>query len=347
MMKCKLSAILSIPAVVLSLTACSRLFPDILGSRQVRFSAKADGIATKTAYDGLVDDDGKKYAIIKWNEGDKIRVYTAEGGDIESASSSSGFCYADYALSDIQPPSGHVSGAGKITAAGSGLNWKAESGSATFYAFYPETQSVIPSGGGGLSAQVTIPSTQIETADAIADLPLVAHKTAAYGETVDLTFNAAFSTFEFIIKSDTGSGTITLNSVTLSTKEDPGNTAYLAGTGEYNIGTGAFTYGASKFRAVTVSFPTPKVITESEGATFTLFTFPVDMSQMTLTVNYTKDGNLVEKHLDLNKGGAPIAFHAGCYSRILGLALPDTGIRLFLGNVSVDNLIDTSHEINY
>lgn len=345
MMKSKLSAILSIPAVVLSLAACSRLSLDIPESHQVRFSAKAGGIDTKTTYGDIVEDGGKKYAIIKWNEGDKIRVYTAEGADIESGSSSFGFCYADYALSDIHQ-SGHASGAGKITAAGSGLDWKAESGSATFYAVYPAAQGVISSGGSGLSAQVAIPSAQSGTAD-IAGLPLVAGKTAAYGETVDLTFNAAFSTFEFIIKSDTGSGTITLNSVTLSTKEDPGNTAYLAGTGEYNIGTGAFTYGASPSRAVTVTFPTPKVITESEGATFTLFTFPVDMSQMTLTVNYTKDGNLVEKHLDLNQGGTPITFQAGCYTRIYGLALPDTGIRLFLGAVSVDDLIDTPHEINY
>ena len=342
MMKSNLSTILSIPAVVLSLAACSRLSPDIPGSRQVRFSANAGGIATKTAYGDIVEDGGKKYAIIKWIEGDKIRVYTAEGADIESGSSSSGFCYADYALSDIHQ-SGHASGAGKITAAGSGLNWKAESGSATFYAVYPAAQGVISSGGSGLSAQVAIPPAQSGVTD-IAGLPLVAEKTAAYGETVNLTFYAAFSTFEFTLKSDTGSGTLTLNSVTLSTKDAA---VYLAGTGEYNIGTGAFTYGASPSRAVTVTFPEPKEISESEGATFTLFTFPVDMSQMTLTVNYTKDGNLVEKHLDLNKGGAPIAFHAGCYSRILGLALPDTGIRLFLGAVSVDDLIDTPHEINY
>lgn len=346
MMKSNLSTILSIPAVVLSLAACSRLSLDIPGSHQVRFSAKAGGIATKTTYGDIVEDGGKKYAIIKWNEGDKIRVYTAEGADIESGSSSSGFCYADYALSDIHQ-SGHASGAGKITAAGSGLNWKAESGSATFYAVYPATQDINTPSGGGLSAQVTIPLTQSGTAD-IAGLPLVASKTADYGETVDLTFNAAFSTFEFTIRSDTGSGTITLNSVTLSTKEEPGNTAYLAGTGDYNIGTGAFTYGASPSRAVTVTFPTPKkVITESEGATFTLFTLPVTMSQLTLTVNYTKDGNLVEKHLDLNQGGTSISFKAGCYTRIYGLALPDTGIRLFLGAVSVDNLIDAPHVINY
>lgn len=343
MMKSKLSTILSIPAVVLSLAACSRLSPDILGSRQVRFSANAGGIATKTTYGDIVEDGGKKYAIIKWNEGDKIRVYTAEGADIESGSSSFGFCYADYALSDIHQ-SGHASGAGKITATGSGLNWKAESGSATlFYAVYPAAQGVISSGGSGLSAQVAIPSAQSGAAD-IAGMPLVASKTAAYGETVDLTFSPAFSTFEFIIKSDTGSGTITLNSVTLSTKDAA---VYLAGQGEYDIDTEAFTYGASPSRAVTVTFPSPKVITESEGATFTLFTFPVDMSQMTLTVNYTKDGNLVEKHLDLNQGGTPITFQAGCYTRIYGLALPDTGIRLFLGAVSVDNLNDASHVINY
>lgn len=343
MMKSKLSTILSIPAVVLSLAACSRLSLDIPGSHQVRFSANAGGIATKTAYGDIVEDGGKKYAIIKWNEGDKIRVYTAEGADIESGSSSSGFCYADYALSDIHQ-SGHASGAGKITAAGNGLKWASESGSATFYAVYPDTQGVVPSGEGGLSAQVTIPSTQSGTAD-IAGMPLVASKTAAYGETVDLTFSPAFSTFEFIIKSDTGSGTITLNSVTLSTKDAA---VYLAGQGEYDIDTEAFTYGASPSRAVTVTFPTPKkVITESEGATFTLFTLPVTMSQLTLTVNYTKDGNLVEKHLDLNQGGTPITFQAGCYTRIYGLALPDTGIRLFLGAVSVDNLIDRPHEINY
>ncbi len=327
---------------LMMLAGCSdRLF----APGRVRFSARQDGISTKTAYDGFAKEGGKEYAVIEWNDGDKIRVYAAEGGNIESDNTSSGFCYADYALSDIQT-SGRTSKADRMTPAGNGLKWASESGSATFYAVYPDTQGVVPSGEGGLSAAVSIPSAQDGSA-VISGLPLFADKTAAYGETVDLAFSAAFSTFEFTIKSDIGSGTLTLNSVTLSTKEDPGNTAYLAGTGEYNIGTKAFTYGASKFRAVTVSFPTPKVITESEGATFTLFTFPVDMSQMTLTVNYTKDGNLVEKHLDLNQGDTPITFHAGHYTRILGLALPDSGFRLFLGAVSVDNLSDRPHVINY
>lgn len=342
-MKNKFSITLLLP-VALLLASCTPSSLE-MGHNPVRFTARSHGIATKTSYGPFVDDGGKKYAVINWTSGDKIRVYTAEGGDVESGLSEGGFYYCDYALSDIST-SGRISSAASITPSAGNLEWVSESGSATFFAIYPNTVAV--SASPSLEAEISIPSAQGGDASTVGTMPLVATKTADYSQDVDLSFTPAFSTFEFTIKSAENSGTMYLRSATLSTRDDPSNVAYVSGKGYYDFTGGSFTYDdAAKSRSAKVTFASPQEISPAKDFTFYLFTLPADMGYMTLTLVYTKDGNLVEKHLELSQGGTPLTFGAGHYTRITGLALKDTGIRLFLGTGQVNPLDDKPHVIKY
>ena len=323
--------------------------------RPVKFSARARGVLTKTAYSGFATDaeTGTNYAVIAWSASDRIRIYSPSGGPVSSANLQSGFYFYDYGLTGISTPDGgHVSEA-TLTQTGNGLVWASESGSAKFYSVYPYDLSVSPSGDENqyLSALITIPETQDGGSD-ISGLPLVSRAYANPDNDVVLEFHPAFSTFEFRIKSDTGSGSITLNSFTLSTKDDPANTAYVAGKGYYNIESQNFTYDSPLYRSATVTFSPKPVITESQETTFSIFTLPVKLSQMTITVNYTRNGVTAEKHLDLTKNGAWLTFHEQAYGpghfvRIYGLALKDD-FRFYMDpTFLVEPLGEKSHVINY
>lgn len=310
-------------------------------STAVRFSAHANGAITKTAYAGI--DGGFK--IIDWVNGNQIRIYSYDSGAITSSNTTSGFYYADYTLSDITT-SGHLSQAGTLAPAGSGLKWVDGGGDANFFSVYPSTLAVSASGS-DLDATVTIPENQDGSND-ISSLPLVAKTaTVTNGEGVNLDFIPAFSAFEFTIKSGIGSGSLTLNSITLSTEDEVGNPAYVTGTGNYDIASGTFVYGGTKERQASIVFSPKPTVTESSETTFTIFTLPVALSKMTITVNYTKDHTTIQKSLKLKKDGNWLDFLAGHYTRIYGLAVPDTGIRFFLNSVTVDPLDEESHTINY
>ena len=72
----------------------------------------------------------------------------------------------------------------------------------------------------------------------------------------------------------------------------------------------------------------------------------VEMSSMTISIQYTKDGFPSSKKLELKQNDSPIVFGAGKKIRIYGLALP-AGITLYLDPLNVDPLDDVPHEINY
>lgn len=331
--------LLCLCACFMTLIACSSRLD--LASNAVKFSADSHGAITKTTYGGYSGD----YALINWQDGDVIRIFTPGGGSINSSRQTDGFYYADYSLSDISI-SDHIS-SGQIAPAGEtpehGLMWGDQDAPATFYGVYPSTLDVSLSGS-SLCAEITIPQSQNGT-DEISALPLVAEATPAdYGDEVALSFLPAFSTFEFTIKS--ASGEITFDSITLSTEDDPSNLAYVSGTCLYNLEDGSVTYGSPKYRSATVSFSTKPTATETEETTFSLFTLPVDLSRMTITIQYTKDGFPSEKSLALNRNNLPIDFEAGKKIRIYGLALPG-GISLYMDPLYVVPLDDISHEINY
>lgn len=334
-MKEKVSFVFLVLACAASLSSCTQKLESF--GNAVRFSAHSNGSTTKTQYAGM---DGS-FEIINWVSGDQIRIYSPEGGGITSSDKSSGFFYADYTLSEIKT-SGHISQAGTITpTAGNGISWVDGGGNANFFSVYPSTLAVSASGS-KLGATVTIPESQ-NGSNVISSLPLVAKTaTVTNGESVNLDFSPAFSTFEFTIKSSTGSGSLTLNSITLSSEDNS-----VSGTGTYDIESGTFTPGATQERKATVTFPTPVEVTESKETTFYLFTLPINLSKVTITVNYTKDYTTLEKKLKLQKDSSWLTFTAGHYTRIYGLAVPDTGIRFFLNDVIVDPLTDESHVINY
>lgn len=308
----------------------------------VRFSASSDGFATRTSYHGFYEDGGHEYAVIQWENHDPIRIYSPSTNVVQAENMFNGnYCYADYVTTGIVTE-GRYSTA-KLQSSGNSMQWTSETGKAEFYGVYPNDNPVNVSGS-KLRAQVSVPASQ--TGDnTISSLPLVAYAAnVQQGNVVTLDFKAAFTTFEFTIKSDTGNGSLTLNSFTLATTK---TSTYLAGTGNYQINnsTLATDYGSDKSQAITVAFATPRVITEQTATTFTIFTLPASLSDLTITVNYTKEGSTVEKKLSLaNNKGKTLTFAAGLYHRIYGLAVPDQGIRFY--PVTVDPLDGQSHIID-
>lgn len=316
----------------------------------VIFRVHARSILTKTSYkDAFAEDGGKKYAVIEWNSGDKIRIYTPVSSPVTSEhsypASDPTLLYSDYDVTDIQT-TGHESKA-ELTQEGNGLLWNETGGSAKFYSVFPCNLDVSPSAS-GVEAVCSIPATQSGKKDALSIMPLTACQTVVSsqnGADVDLEFNPAFSTFHFQIKGDTGCGTLTLNSFTLSTSDE---SAYVAGTCNYSMDSRAFSsYGSSASKSVTVNFDPKPTITETDNTDIFIFTLPVDLTKLFIKVNYTKDGTIVEKNLALNLSGTPLNFDACHYFRIYGLAVPDKGIRFFLSPANVDELGDVSHTINY
>ena len=306
------------------------------------FNAKTKEIATKTSY-GTVGTD---YAIITWSAGDKIRIYSPEEGVVSSSTSSSGFYYADYSIEGATTEGTHSKATNLKPESEHGLMWEEGSSSAMFYGIYPNTVGISPSGG-DMRAAISIPASQDGSVSA---MPMVAKTSApvSKGGNVSLEFAAAFTTFEFTIKADTGSGTLTLNSVTLSTTDED---LSLAGSGFLDIDNGNFTYGSSLSNAVTVSFSDPKPeITEEDSSayTFRLFTLPVNLTKLVLTVNYTKGGTPAQKKLALKySNGTELSIPAGKYTRIYGLAVKETGFRFFLSPGMVDELGEKNHIISY
>ena len=333
--------LIALAGIVFCMNACQAALDRDLSN--VRFRARSGGDQTKTGYGDIIGG----YKVIAWETGDKIRIYSPDSAPVTSSDTPalSDYIQSDYHLTGITAE-GRYSKAGLNPVGEHGLMWEDGGGKADFYAVYPYDNAVsVP--GSAIAAEVIIPALQ-DGGNDISGLPLVAAaKNVANGGDVNLEFIPVFTTFEFTIKSDTGSGELTLNSITLSTKDDPSNTAYVAGTGYYPIGGGAFEYGSTKSRSATISFNPKPVITESSATTFTLFALPVDLTDMTLTVNWTKDHVTIEKSLKLNQNGSPLSFGAGRFIQITGVAVPDRGIRFFLSDVAVDDFDNKSHTVSF
>lgn len=299
--------------------------------RQVKFSARSNGVSTKTAYDG----EASGYAIIAWQERDQIRIYSPKNADgvitgpSEStpAGSTFGYYFADYGLTGFTL-SGHEHKAKLVLAESNpnGLTWVTDGGSATFYSIYPKDVAV-NSSGDNLRAVVTIPNEQNgwvnknpEDITAVAEYPLVARQTAENGDAVDLRFDPAFSAFEFHLKS--ADKNITLNSFELSTEGD----TYLTGTCYYDIDSkeasfvpsNASTLEENCKKSVKFYFPENTVITSTNEVKFTIFALPAELSQMTIRVNF--DGSK-SRSLKLKQNDEWISFPACHKARINGLAL--------------------------
>ena len=332
--------LLAIAGIAFSLNACQSDIDYEL--HRVRFQARSAGGRTKTVYGDIVEG----FKVIAWEAGDKIRIYCPDSAPVTGSDTPalSGYIQSDYNLTGITAE-GRISKAGLSPVGGQGLMWNDGSGKADFYAVYPYTNAVAVSGG-KIAAKVEIPAVQ-DGGDDVSTLSLVAAaKNVAEGDAVSLEFNPAFTTFQFTLKSGPGSGELALNSVTLSTTS---SSAYVAGAGYYPIDGGTFEYTGTPSKDVTINFNPAAVISEADASatTFTFFALPVDLTNMTLTVNWTKEGTIKEKSLRLNSNGSPIPFSAGDFINITGVAVPDLGIRLFVSGVEVHDLDHISHTVSF
>ena len=364
--------LLLLAAVSTLLAACE---PVSDGGRQVRFTASSGGSSmTKTQYDG--ENENGTYAIIAWGDTDKIRIYSpstsslqgSDGQTVDPTASGTpteyNYVYADYGLTNITR-SGHEDKANLDLSAGNanGLSWKTDGGSATFFGAYPSTTG-ISWYQGGLAFNVVVPGSQTITFDDsgvhtpdISSYSLLAMQTANNGEAVNLRFFPAFTAFEFHLKSKFDE--ITLNSVTLTTAA---NDAYMTGTCIYNPALEKkggeeeffikneklYFFGSECSKSLTVAFPAETKITTNKEVSFTLFALPNDLSQMSITINCTVNGQTKDRKLNLKySGGDWVTFPAGHKALITGLALDSGATWLLTINGEVLPWIYTEEETSF
>lgn len=318
-------------------------------SNVVRFTASSTPVGTKTAYDAYDSETNPSWQRIAWNEGDEIRIWSTEALDRYSDSKH----FATYKVSSVSN-SGRNSTASIVTNAAigdpnvdhstqsddlNGLVW-GEKGGYHFYAIYPPTTSA--NGASGV-LNASIPGSQTVTvAENVAspDMSKAFMTAAAYVETkengkgsaVTLSFDPAFTAFEFTLKSVNEHKITGVQLKSLSTA--------LAGdyTVTYTEDEGHSlekTYGCPDFSAtnsvVSTSFD-GCTINSTTSMTVTLFALPQQLTDLVLSITYQDNSQSapVTRTLGLSQNGKYIKFDACKKHRIYGLEMPDGTWKLYL-----------------
>lgn len=216
-MKKRLVVVISVLALAIVCAACSKtlaLFSRAYGQYIVFGTTRNGGTGTKVAYSGVLDS--KDYERIDWLEGDILRIVCPEASEPDTK-------YADYTVA-----SGSVTSSGRSSSAGieivsgqSGLKW-GDPGMHHFTALYPAPGTGVD-GTGVKPDTVTcvLPETQVCAGVAtLADnsciarvnpdyIYLAGHSTAVAledgddeGEPVNIWFDPAVSSFEFVLLND-------------------------------------------------------------------------------------------------------------------------------------------------
>ncbi|MCQ2137914.1 MAG: fimbrillin family protein [Bacteroidales bacterium] len=309
-------------AMMMSLSCGCNKFSFEYGE-SVGFKAST-GHATRADYSGAIDDNIER---IDWEDGDKIRIASAE----VSAPASK---FSDYLVTDITT-NGRYSNA-KITVSSDydpiGLRW----GNAQdhhFYAVYPsplmggvtKTQDFnvvtgeilasqpVESISGTAAAKVAKPSFD-------ASMMMVSSKTVNKNSTsrdVSLDFQPVTTAIQFTITNKTGDEMTTCK-VALSSKTHP-----LSGPFSCNVATGAstFTGTLNDCKTVCLSFDEP-VVTPVDGTlTFTMFLNPADDPD-DLTLSVYEESNKC-RFTDLKMAdNTPVVFNSGIKTLVSGIFVP-------------------------
>lgn len=336
---------------VLSTASCTKLpgfFSRAFGSTIVFGSSKNSGSDTRVAYSGVVG--ANKYERIDWVAGDKLRIYCPEASEPSVH-------YADYVITSGSVSSYGTSGSSakiEIEPGKSGLKW-GEPGMHHFASLYPAPGTgvdgtavkenavtcVIPQvqtcygAISGSSSKVAAPDPKYIYLAGYAEAMAGTDGTAD-GEPVNIYYDPAVSTFEFVLQNNYDSKSdMTVKKVGITTSKAG---AVLCGT--YDVDVTKISASAAlavteigeitgeTSQSVSMEFDSAVVIPYGETFTFTLFVQPgynishltfwfVDESKMKRSYGF--------KYKDPTKGDEGwVEFIALHKSKLKGIMAPES-----------------------
>ena len=363
------------------LCGCSKSEGGIRLSGPVQFGmVSRGGQTTKTVYGDDVEKDGKKYQRLDWVAGDTITIASPQA-IVQNDASANPAHAANYKISQVlDAVAGDPQRKAKVVNAdANGLMYDEEyTGAYTFYGIYPKAEAGVISLTEAGAVTATIPASQSlvgqpeEKTDPKGDPSITytvyapdmqyAFMTAAETltpvneqQTIPLTFNPAFTAFEFNVSSQ--DEPIDLTEFEL-----------LSPDGDKLAGTFTMTAGANNVSAtgatssVKVDLSATAAINGTNGLTFTVFTVPVTNTNP-LRIRFTsKDGEpeteggeqpTKTSYLDLKysnneaagtNAGKAVQFLAGHKYRIHMLKLPSSQWKITIAP-EFDEWIQAEEEI--
>lgn len=309
-------------------------------SRTIHFGARTEASApTRTSYSGVTD--ASLVERIDWVNGDKVRIYSDEA-------SSPSVKYADYSLT-LTGNEGIYS-TGRLSPVGEGLAWG--EGTHSFFAIYPAPSSTEVQGGdpnlsfseGSGVMEAAIPADQSGSTHTTDQNPAVtyygnmdlAYMTAAAsgaeGSDISLTFTLVVTTFYATITNTTGAD-MTLMQVALSSETSALTGVFKTSFNASNARTYSYLQGTSwtgspvrteENSTITASF-TGLTLAANASVTVALFTFPTDVTGLTLSVTSAEAGTV---SLPLKDGDSWISFPAGFKHNINNVNVPSVDFSL-------------------
>ena len=291
---------------------------EIIFSAESTYKNNEDTRTEFTNTDVGVSGYTNKFERINWVAGDAMSIsYQRSGSTTQTGT---------YAVNSTPTASGELSNAGvQYIDAGTKLTWLDGSGDHLFFAMYPDnssTSNALSPVSGGATITGTVYGTQSVTYNPAQKKYLPSDMSKCYmvgykkvsstgsESRVTIPFTPAVTIFEFILKKQEGSakvksvelkadnltGTFSfkLTGGTNSKGEDWWNRSTTSGSNRTSVS------GAGN--TITVTFPSPVTMTTTEAVNFTVLALPVDISNITVTLEMSTDGgsHYFKKHLDLN-----------------------------------------------
>ena len=379
------------------LCGCSKSEGGIRLSGPIQFGmVSRGGQTTKTVYGDDVEKDGKKYQRLDWVAGDAITIASPQAVVQNDASETPAHA-SNYVISQVlEAVAGDPQRKAKVANEGAnGLMYDEKyTGAYTFYGIYPKAEAGVISLTEAGAVSATIPATQTlgatstkseskeytvgeETTTLTVNYTVYApdmkyaFMTAAETltpvneqQTIPLTFNPAFTAFEFNVSSQDEPIDLTefeILSPDADGKPNPNGDA-LAGTFSMTAGGDLPTSKPSTATpSVKVDLSATAAIDDTNGLTFTVFTVPVTNTNP-LRIRFTsKDGEpeteggevpTKTSYLDLkyNTGtnaGNPVQFLAGHKYRIHMLKLPASQWKITIAPIFEDWIDETEEIVIY
>lgn len=293
--------------------------PDV--SEGVRFMATTGGMETRTIY-GTVSGT-KQY--VDWVAGDQMTVLMFNPDNTVESSTKA------YQVSSSERDGDVDEATVTPVTSGDDLRWNSVSGTnTTFYAMYP-TGTLTTSSMSG-----TIPSDQTShltwsgttgTHNMVYAYMFAKNTVTTKASEVKLVFNPEFSAFEFTV-TNPGASAINLDSFTLKNIGEGGSATAVCGNFTLTPSTLAVNppVASSSNQTVTVSFTGLSgghlTVPAAGSATFTLFTLPVELTDMVISMDFNVGGSTVTRNLNLRKNNSFIVFPACQKHVVSGISLP-------------------------
>ena len=281
--------------ILLALAGCKK-DPSTIdnGNGTIKFTARSAStrIDTKTSYtgEGTLQDGKLVWERIDWKAGDEVLIWsntaTVRAGGSHPEFGEAAKNIATYTIENPQKASDTESKANLGDDAGNGLAF-VDKNPANFWGIYPASAVEKGEGKQPTAAAVTysISDAQESTVSGKVATPdmsnavmlsyLEGAKPLSSGETNRMDFYAAFTAFQFNIKTESA-GNYTLKKVTLASAD---NTTKIAGKVAATIAAG----GASTFAAISegstsvvATFDSNPTVSNTDDVTFTVLTAPIE-----------------------------------------------------------------------